>query len=140
MAKVITADADLVADFVCPRADIPRDMIHDFSAIGVMQDGKVIGGALYENYTGVGGCVEMHVAGQDANWMTPRFLKLAFFYPFVQLECKVIRGRVPCHNVKALAFDLKLGFKLEHLLKDATPKGDQWLLAMWRADCRFLGV
>jgi len=138
MTLAYTNDIERIAPFVWQRADMKGRHISEFTGIGVERDGVLTGGAIYESYSGPGGCVEMHVAGDGVKWMTKTFLRAAFHYPFVQLGCNVVRGRVPSNNVHALGFDLKLGFKIEHLLKNARPGGDDWLLIMWRDDCRFL--
>lgn len=138
MTTEITTDNVAIAEFVLPRADMKGRTADEFTAIGIKRNGVLSGGVLYENYTGPGGCVEMHVAGDGARWMTPQFLRLVFGYPFIQLGCKVVRGRVPSNNIHALAFDLRLGFTIEHLIRNARPDGDDWLLMMWRDNCRFL--
>ena len=61
-----------------------------------------------------------------------------FAYPFIQLQCKKVIGRVSENNSRALEFDLKLGFKEEARIRDVYPEGDLFILTMRRDDCRWL--
>ena len=140
MADVFTTDKAQVIPFICGLAGLTRECLADPTCIGLLRDGRLIGGVLYEGYTGPGGSVEMHVAGVGRTWLTRRMLRLAFHYPFTQLECKVIYGRVPSWKPEALRLDLKLGFTLEYVMKDAAPQGDYYLVAMREAQCRFLEI
>ena len=138
MADVLTADASLVVPFVCDLAGIHEPWLDDPSAIGLIRDGELVAGVLYEHYTG--SSLEMHVAGTGGRWATRRFLREVFHYPFVQLGCKIVYGRVPSWRPEALRLDLGLGFKIDHILKDATPTGDMYVISMRPQDCKFLEV
>lgn len=138
MADVLTTDKDLVLPFVCSRSGLVREWLDDPSCIGVLRDGILIAGVVFEAYTGT--CLEMHVAGDGKRWLTKPLLRVCFKYAFIQLGCKVIRGRVPSWKPEAIRLDLKLGFKLECVLTDAAPQGSYWLMAMRKEDCRFLEI
>lgn len=104
--------------------------------IARVEDGRLIGGCLYQNYTGVS--IGIHMAGFDPLWINRDMLWVCFHYPFIQLGCNKMFGQVPESNSKALEIDLKLGFKEEARIKDVFPDGDMIVLAMKREDCRWL--
>jgi len=101
-------------------------------------EGKLMGGVIYSQYTGAGGSVTMHVAGFLPRWVNRGMLWTCFDYPFNQLDVRVIFGQVPTSNAAALMFDLHLGFRLIHVIRDVYPNDDMNLLAMYRPDCRFI--
>lgn len=112
-----------------PEADV---------CIANVKDGRVLGGVVYQGFTEAS--IQAHVASFDRNWLTRDLLWAMFHYPFEQLGVKKIFGQVGAHNTKALEFDLNLGFKEEARIKDVYPEGDMILLAMYKADCRFLSI
>ncbi len=138
MSDALITDVDRVVPFVCGRIGLEQSQLDEPAAVGLVRNGELIAGVLFEGYTG--SCVELHVAGIGARWITKPMLRMTFLYPFYQLRCKVIRARVPSWNTASVKLCLRLGFKLEHIETDATPRGDMWVLAMRPADCRFLEV
>lgn len=70
--------------------------------------------------------------------MNRNLINTCFLYVFNHLGLKRITGLVPASNAEALAFDLHLGFQLEHTLIDGAKDGDLHILGMRREDCRFL--
>lgn len=101
-----------------------------------VEHGELLGGVIFTDYTG--SSINLHVAGFKPNWINNDMLWATFHYPFVQLNCKVILGRVSAANSKALEFDLKLGFSEVARIDDVFPDGSLILLAMRREDCRWL--
>jgi len=106
------------------------------TCISRSKDGRLLGGVIYTNYTGAS--ITMHTAGFDPAWVNRDMLWVCFHYPFVQLKCNKLFGQVPAWNVKALEFDLHLGFKEECIIRDVYPEGDMILLSMRKEDCRWL--
>lgn len=98
--------------------------------------GVLLGGSVYENYTGRS--IAMHTAGFVPKWISRDLLWVSFHYPFIQLDCEYIFGQVPAHNLKALAFDLKLGFKEIVRIEGVFPEGDVIVMRMHRDECRYL--
>jgi RimJ/RimL family protein N-acetyltransferase len=106
--------------------------------IARVRDGKLLGGIIYTDYTGEGGSIQMHFAGFAPNWLTRDVLWAAFHYPFEQLGCAKVFGQVPETNSKALEIDRRLGFKIEAKIEGVFPDGACYVLALARADCRWL--
>ena len=108
------------------------------TCIGRIANGKLLGGVLFQNYTG--SSIGVHVSGFADHWINRDMLWVCFHYPFVQLGCSKIFGQVPSTNSKALEFDLNLGFKEVARIEDVFPDGDLIVLAMKREECRWLGL
>lgn len=98
--------------------------------------GKLLGGCVYQGYTGRS--ISIHIASFTPRWISRDLLWLCFHYPFVQLGCEYIFGQVPAHNLKALAFDLKMGFKEVARIENVFPEGDMIVLRLHRDECRYL--
>lgn len=106
-------------------------------AIGIVNNGKIVGGVAYDGYNGAN--INIHVASDGSKrWINREFLWFVFYYPFVQLGCKRVTGVVPSYNKAAIQFDEKVGFELETTLKDAHPQGDLLIYKMTPDKCRWL--
>ena len=93
----------------------------------------------YEGWNGVN--MNIHVAAKPGKrWMTREFLHATFHYPFDLCGAKRLTGLVASNNFAAQRFDEHIGFKLEARLKDAAPGGDLLVYAMFRDECRWLGL
>jgi RimJ/RimL family protein N-acetyltransferase len=103
---------------------------------------ELAGGVIYREYTGAS--IQMHVASFCLNWLSRDLLWVCFDYPFNQLGCSKVFGPVPEHNEQALAFDLRLGFKYDAIIRGVFHSagngstGDLLLLSMRREDCPWL--
>ncbi|MGQ5522916.1 hypothetical protein ACUHMQ_06600 [Chitinimonas sp. PSY-7] len=136
LAKTLLyGDDDRVMHWVCGRIGIAR--FDDCRAIGLMQGDTLIAGTVYERFSDCD--VNMHVAASSPYAMTRQFLVASFYYPFITANKRRVTGLVPASNQQALAFDLKLGFKREGLIRCALPGGeDLILLGMLREECRLI--
>ncbi len=107
--------------------------------LGLEQDGELIAGVVYENYTGKN--ITMHVAAVPGKrWLNKDFLYRSFAYPFLQLNCNRVTGLVKADNLEAQKFDEHLGFKREGLLRQACEDGtDLILYGMLKTECRWIG-
>lgn len=104
--------------------------------IGVEQGGKILGAITLDQFNGAN--INMHVAAVSGNWLTPEFLWYMFHYPFEILSVKRVTGLICASNLHAQKFAEKFGFRLEAVLKDASPKGDLLIYVMFKHECRFL--
>lgn len=111
----------------------------DISAARVEHD-ELLGGVLYQGFTGVGGSIEMHTAGFAPNWLSRDLLWASFHYVFHQLECKKAFVKIQSDNEKSLAFASGLGFIPEARIIDAYPKADLILMSMRAEDCKWLRI
>ena len=101
-------------------------------SIGLEQDGKIVAGFLYDNYNGA--LCAMHVA---ADRFDREFLRIAFDYPFRQLDLKSVYGPVASTNTAACNLAIRLGGKLHTVIPDGHPDGDLCIFLMRRDECRY---
>lgn len=107
--------------------------------IGMLKDGKLIAGVVFNNYCGSSIC--MHVASTEKGWLNREFLRACFRYPFHQLKVNRITALVRTDNLDALRFDEHLGFKREGLIRRGDDDGcDLHLLGMLPDECKWLNI
>jgi RimJ/RimL family protein N-acetyltransferase len=137
MKTTIYGQDNRVADFVTSQVD-DLEFFGKINTLGVEQDGELIAGVVFENYTG--SSISMHVAALDGrNWLSKEFLFRVFAYPFLQLECNRVTGLVRTDNAKAQRFDEHIGFIKEGVLrKGATDGTDYIIYGMLKEECRWL--
>jgi RimJ/RimL family protein N-acetyltransferase len=134
--RVLVGDRQRVADWVSEKIGCNKWQV-DFEALGLEQDGKLVGGVVVDGYVAKTRCT-LHVAGEGKRWLNREFIRAVFDYVFRQLECKVVIGPVSTANVDALRFDTHLGFSIAGCVKDGAPDGDLMLLQLPRTKCRWL--
>jgi len=109
----------------------------DSKAIGVMQSCDISAVVVYEDFTAYD--CRIHVASNGSRrWLSRSFLCEIFHYPFVQCGLRRVTGFVNETNTDALRLDLRIGFKIEGRLRDATPDGDVLVLGQLRSECPFI--
>lgn len=140
MASILMGHKERVAAWVLER--IPGMHVDDglgYEAHGILDSsGELVAGVVFNRFTGTD--ISMHVAAEHGRlWATPRVLRFIFGYPFNQLKCRRVTGFVSAQNAHTLDFDLRIGFKKEGVLRDATPEGDMTIIGMTRNECRWLG-
>jgi hypothetical protein len=104
------------------------------------EGGELLGGVVYENYTGPGGSILAHIAGFAPNWINRDILFVMFDYPFTQLDCKQAFGQVAAKNTHSVEFNKKLGWEEVITLEGVFPDDDMILMRYRRENCRFLNV
>lgn len=130
----VTFDVERIGPWVCARAGgthIPGSS----QAIGLERDGELVAGVLYDQFNGRSVC--MHVAADVPDWVSRKFLRLCFDYPFNQMGVNKVVGLVDSTNTRALSFDMHLGFVEEARLSDAGKEGDLVILTMTKEQCRW---
>lgn len=125
---------------ICEAAGSCFNPLADVSIARLTPEGKLMGGVVYNGYTGKGGSIGLHYAGFHPRWFSRDMLFVCFDYPFNQLGVKKIFGQVPASNAQAIKVNLHMGFVPEKVIKDVYPDGDMLLVAMYREQCRFLNL
>lgn len=82
--------------------------------------------------------VELAVFG-EGNWATRRFLSSVFWYVFRQLNCSRCTAMVAASNIRAFRMNLRLGFQLEGVIRNALGDQDVLALGMLTDECKWLG-
>jgi len=134
--RVVVGDKQRVADWVAEKIGCSK-WHSDFEALGLEQDGQLVGGCVIDSYVKDARCA-MHVAGEGRKWLNREFIRACFGYVFTQLNCKVALGPVPSTNEAAIRFDKHLGFTEACRIEDGCPDGDLVLMQMAKAKCRWL--
>jgi len=106
------------------------------SAIGLMKDGVIVAGVIYENWNRAS--IFCHIAIEGR--MTKAYLKAIFDYPFNACNVKKIIVPVVSNHVKSIKLVTNMGFTEEARIVDGSQDGDIIFLTMTRENCRFLGV
>lgn len=102
------------------------------------RDGKAAGGFVITGYTGASAFV--HMAGDDTRWCSRDLMWMVFNYAFVQLHLRKLFAPVAASNYIALGQDLRAGFMIETVLRDAYHDGDMLVLSMTPDTCRWLDM
>lgn len=104
--------------------------------IGVMHDGKLIGGVVFNEYNGAN--INMHCAAIDKRWLNREALWFFFYYAFEQAKVKRVTALVGEGNEKSIKLIEGVGFTLEASLEDAHPTGKMLIYVMRKQDCKWL--
>lgn len=139
MRFILAGHDELVAGWVCERVKDLQLSRFGYTAIGLMDDGgAIVAGVVYDMFRGYD--VQMHVAAvSDKRWLNKTFLTEAFRYPFEQLGVKRVTGLVAASNREAQRFDEHLGFKLEGIVRQGMPDGDDLMIyGLLKSECRWL--
>src|SRR6185436_12594652 len=71
-------------------------------AIGVLEDGKLIGGIVYNQWNPEAGTIEITAAAISPRWLTRETIDHMYTYPFDQLGCQMVIQRTPADNERLL--------------------------------------
>lgn len=99
---------------------------------------KLLGGVIFYDYTGRS--IAVHVAGFAPIWMNRDILWVTFDYAFRQLKCSSVLSAIRSSNSKALAFNLRLGFKEVAIIPEVYPDGDMVITRLRGEDCKWLNI
>lgn len=137
MKKLVFGQDRFVSQWVSARIFGDDDFPPNSVAIGLEEDGRLIAGVVYTDYSG--SSITMSVAADKKGWMNKALLRAAFDFPFNQLKVRRISGLVRTDNLDAQRFDEHLGFKREGLIREGDDDGcDLILYGMLRSECRWI--
>ena len=105
------------------------------NAIGMIRDGKIVAGVIYENCNGQSVVCHLAIAGQ----VNKSFLRITTGFAFDALGVKKIIGPISSANTKSIKAAKTTGFVEEARITNAAPNGDIILFTMTAKQCRFLG-
>lgn len=97
---------------------------------------KILGGIVLSGY--LGGSIAVHMAAEDRRWCSRDLLWLAFHYAFEQLQCIKVLAPLRSDNYKALEINLRSGWQIEAVLRDAFPGAHMLVLSMTKDACPWL--
>jgi RimJ/RimL family protein N-acetyltransferase len=82
------------------------------SALGVLRDGKLVGGMVYTNFDTQAGTVELSCAARDGRWFTRPILYNLFRYAFEGLGCQMVWNRFSSRDAALKRMCVAYGFKV----------------------------
>lgn len=80
------------------------------AAVGVVENGELIGGTAFHNYYPKEGIIEMTSASTSPRWLTRQMLKTIFTYVFGYLNCQMVVMRVSEDNDVMVNIAERFGF------------------------------
>ncbi len=136
-AVLYGADAHVLA-FMRDRLPSVRDW-GPCAALGIVRDGTLIGGVVFNNFHPEVGDVLISAAFDTSAWFRPRTVRRVFAFPFDHLGCARLSDHVPRKLKPARRFAEKAGFRLEGVKRRGFDgRQDLMLYGMLREECRFL--
>lgn len=135
------ADADIIE---MVRQRIPHaenGFSKDAVALGVVRHGRLLGGAVFDQYTEHQGQsnIVMSAAFDSPAWCTRKTLRQLYSYPFVQVGCRRMTTITRADNATARKADLMMGFREEGVLRCYFPGDvDAIVYGMLREECRWI--
>lgn len=118
---------DIVADFVAKNT---RATFEKYTAIGILEDGKLIAGVVYHNYMPEYKNIELSIFSTTPRWATKDAIKIILRYPFFQLKCRRVTAQVAARNDRALKFTQGIGFRKEGRVRLGYGNDDLIVLGM----------
>jgi hypothetical protein len=101
----------------------------DFYAMGIARGDEVMAGVVLNNMNESN--ASAHIAVSKPSKLLPKLFGHFCEYAFVQCGLKRITGMVPTNEPKTIAFDKRLGFVEEFVMKDGANDSDMQVLVLW---------
>jgi hypothetical protein len=99
-------------------------------------NGEVAAGVVVNNFNGANATA--HIAIKKRTKLIIPLFKVVSSYAFIQCGLKRLTGMVPTDEPATIAFDKKLGFVEEFVMKDGAPGADMMILVLWPENCKWL--
>jgi RimJ/RimL family protein N-acetyltransferase len=110
MIELVTGHNREIAAWVAAHIPGCERGWHNATAIGVLDNGEIIGGTVFHGWQPESGVIEMSSAGISPRWLHPRMLRAIFEYVFDQLQCQLVVMRVSERNERMVRIAQKFGF------------------------------
>jgi hypothetical protein len=110
-----------VAEFVAKLIPGCDRGFGECQAIGFVDDGKLVAGVVYHNWSPESGVIELSAASLNRAWLTKERLGVIFAYPFS--FCRMVVTRQSERNARALRIWRSLGGK-EYRIPDLRGPGE----------------
>lgn len=138
--RLIYGHDRVVAEFVASKIegfDSSLDK-NDYVAIGVVENGGLIAGVIYNEYRPPVDIRESF-ASISPTWATKYTLKHLFAYPFIHLGVRRMSSVVDVANVASVDLTERLGFKREGVIRKAMDNGnDAIMFGMLKEECPWI--
>lgn len=136
MIELVTGHNHDIAAWVAAHIPGCERGFNNPTAIGVLEDGQLIGGTVFHNWAPEAGVIEMSSAATSPRWLGRSMLRAIFGYVFDQLECQMVVMRVSERNERMVRIAQKFGFD-GHLIPRLRGRDEaEWLFFLteeqWR--------
>lgn len=136
MIELVTGQNQAVAAWVAAHIPGCERGFYNPTTIGVLDDGELIGGTVFHNYSPESGLIEMSSAGTSARWLCRKMIRAIFGYVFDQLQCQMVVMRVSERNARMIKIAERFGFT-GHLIPRLRGRDEaEWLFFLteeqWR--------
>lgn len=135
MANLIINDRERVADWVAGKVG-QRVPWEGFNAFGIESGGQVIAGVVVHQINGANAFC--HIAIDKPTKKLYELFAVVCDYSFRQLGLNRLTGLVPSNEADIVKFDMRLGFEIEFIMKNAAVGADLVGLVMWADKCPWL--
>lgn len=135
MANLVLNDRERVADWVAGKV-AQRVPWEGYNAFGVEMDGRIVSGVVIHQINGANAFC--HIAIDKPNKTMLALFQVVCDYAFRQLGLKRLTGLVPSNEEHIVRFDMRLGFEIEFVMKDAAVGADLVGLVMRADKCPWL--
>jgi len=106
-----------IANWVCAR--LPHvNNFGDCRSIGVISNGQLIAGVVYNEYQPLYGTIAVSVAADTPIWAAKGVIRAILSYPFQQLNVNKVWSAMIHTNERAIRFNKGIGFTQEAVLRD----------------------
>lgn len=134
-SSLVLYDKERVGKWVAEQVGHAGDW-GSFYAFGIEAGGEIVAGVVVNNYNGVNATA--HIAIKKRSKLLVKLFQVVANYAFNQCKLKRLTGMVPTNEPDTIAFDKKLGFEEEFVMKDGAPGADMMILVLWPDKCRWL--
>jgi hypothetical protein len=110
----------------------------DHSIANFNELGEILGGFALTGYTSR--TMVVHMAGRDPTWCSRDLLWMLFDYAFHQVKVAKVLATVSTGNPKAIALDMRAGFRVVAMVPEVYEDGDMLILSMDAAHCKWLNL
>lgn len=110
--------------------------LQKYVALGIMDDDKIIAGIAYHNFMKNYNNIEISMVAVSPKWATKNIIKTLLAYPFEQLGCQRITTCTPAKNIRAIRFNLGIGFKHEGTIRRGCGEDDMIICGMLRKEAQ----
>lgn len=135
MSTLVLHDKERVADWVAGRVS-QRVPWEGYQAFGIEMRGEMIAGVVIHQINGANAFC--HIAIDKPTKTLYQLFNVVCDYCFRQLGLNRITGLVPSNEEDIIKFDMRLGFSIEFIMRDAAPGADLVGLVMRADKCPWL--
>lgn len=130
------SDQATLLRWAAERIGLPDGWVADSQAMGVLEreTGRIAAVGVLNMFHDQGAWI--HIASdRSKRWASTEILAGMFAYPFLHLRLRRVTARIAADNAEALAFALKLGFRVEGVERRGFFNRDVCLFGMLAEEC-----